>query len=517
MAFIIQKRIESRLTVCIFSIQVIIFDWIKMSKSRQPKLTQFLKQRRSQSTHSVKKLQDPKGQKLNAGSTAVLENQILNQNDPPIVFQSPSKRKTSPENIFTLGVSPRKTPCKNISPASSTKIKSPKYSPGDVKKILGTPNTAQKLQERFKLLKQSPTPITQSARKALFIDDKCINDEVCKSTQPATPKLSKGGLEVKYEVNIPKLIKIPPSPVKASPRKQAVHAAEAVVDKVKLLQPSKELNLPQTYKELAEIFCQIDNILLLKMKYSPRLSLDELKKHVKTVTDGKSLTENHLKQILCVYPKSYNFSWLRKGKEYELLIELNTEDSYQKSFNVKDLVQRLKYQEGRLKYFEHLLLTIVQDHHQEFLNNQNIDMKNEEIHRWHKNFDLDSCSAIDILDFPPKPIESTPIRNPKEMLNQIRGVNTSVEKALEKVVEITTPIKHEPMNTPIKANIKNDININPQLLSLSPLVLAKLKKKEAEKQVREMGRSAEQEKKIIKIEELLHERVRSSLSLQKWH
>ena len=80
-----------------------------MSKSRQPKLTQFLKQRRSQSTHSVKKLQDPKGQKLNAGSTAVLENQILNQNDPPIVFQSPSKRKTSPENIFTLGVSPRKT------------------------------------------------------------------------------------------------------------------------------------------------------------------------------------------------------------------------------------------------------------------------------------------------------------------------------------------------------------------------------------------------------------------------
>ena len=103
------------------------------------------------------------------------------------------------------------------------------------------------------------------------------------------------------------------------------------------------------------------------------------------------------------------------------------------------------------------------------------------------------------------------------MLNQIRGVNTSVEKALEKVVEITTPIKEEPkittpikeepINTPVKANIKNDITINPQLLSLSPLVLAKLKKKEAEKQIREMGRSAEQEKKIIKIEELLYDRV----------
>ena len=481
-----------------------------MSKSRQPKVTQFLKQRRSQPGHSVKKLQDPKVQQLDVGSTVVKDHQILNQNDPTFVFPSPSKRKTSPEKNLSLGVSPRKTPCKNISPASSPKIQSPKHSPADVKKILGTPNTAQKLQERLKLLKQSPTP----ARKALFIDDKSINDEVSKS---ATPKLSKGRLEIKYDVQTPKLITIPPSPVKASPRKQAVQAAEAVIDKVKLLQPSKELNLPQTYKELAEIFCQIDNILLLKMKYSPRLSLDELKKHVKTVTDGKSLTENHLKQILCVYPKSYNFSWLRKGKEYELLIELNTEDSYQKSFNVKDLVQRLKYQEGRLKYFEHLLLTIVQDHHQEFLNNQNIDMKNEDIHRWHKDFNIDTCSAIDILDFPPKPIESTPIRNPKEMLNQIRGVNTSVEKALEKVVEITTPIKHEPMNTPIKANIKNDININPQLLSLSPLVLAKLKKKEAEKQVREMGRSAEQEKKIIKIEELLHDRVRSSLSLQKWH
>ena len=347
------------------------------------------------------------------------------------------------------------------------------------------------------------TPKTQTtARKALFLDYKSIQ-EVRKST----PKLSKGGLEIKYDVQKPKTTIIPPSPVKASPRKQAVQAAESVVDKVKLLQPSKELNLPQTYKELAEIFRQIDNILLLKMNYSPELSLNELKKHVKTVTNGKSLTETHLKQILCVYPNSYKFTWLRKGKEYELLVQLNTEDSNQKSFDGKDLVERLKYQEGRLKYFEHLLLTIVQDHHQEFLNNQNIDMKNEDIHRWHKDFNIDTCSAIDILDFPPKPIESTPIRNPKEMLNQIRGVNTSVEKALEKVVEITTPIKEEPINTPVKANIKNDITINPQLLSLSPLVLAKLKKKEAEKQIREMGRSAEQEKKIIKIEELLYDRV----------
>ena len=503
-----------------------------MSTSRQPKVTQFLKQRKSQASHSVKKLQDPIGKQLDVGSSGVEKDQNLNQNeknqipsnqnDPPFVFPSPSKRKSSPEKNLSLGVSPRKTPCKNISPVSSPKILSPKHSPADVRKILGTPNTAQKLQERLKLLKQSPTPKTQTARKALFTDEKSINDEVQKST---IPKLSKGGLEVRYEVQKPKLITIPPSPVKASPRKQAVQAAEAVADKIKLLQPSKELSLPQAYKELAEIFCQIDNILLLKLKYSPRLSLNELKKHVKTVTDGKSLTETHLKQILCVYPNSYNFSWLRKDKEYELLVQLNTEDfnqksfdgKEQKSFDGKDLVQRLKYQEGRLKYFEHLLLTIVQDHHQEFLNNQNIDMKNEEIHRWHKDFDLDTCSAIDVLDFPPKPIESTPIRNPKEMLNQIRGVNTSVEKALEKVVEITTPIKEEPkittpikeepINTPVKANIKNDITINPQLLSLSPLVLAKLKKKEAEKQIREMGRSAEQEKKIIKIEELLYDRV----------
>ena len=45
-------------------------------------------------------------------------------------------------------------------------------------------------------------------------------------------------------------------------------------------------------------------------------------------------------------------------------------------------------------------------------------------------------------------------------------------------------------------------------MSLSPLVLTKLKKKEADKKIREMGRSAEQEQKIIKIEELLHDRVR---------
>ena len=114
-----------------------------MSKSRQPKVTQFLKQRRSQAGHSVKKLQDPKVQQLDVGSTVVKDHQILNQNDPTFVFPSPSKRKNSPEKNLFLGVSPRKTPCKNISPASSPKIQSPKHSPADVKKILGTPNTAK--------------------------------------------------------------------------------------------------------------------------------------------------------------------------------------------------------------------------------------------------------------------------------------------------------------------------------------------------------------------------------------
>ena len=121
-----------------------------MSKSRQPKVTQILKQRRSQSSHSVKKLQDPKIQQLDVASNTVLKDQILNQNDPPFAFLSPSKRKPSPEKELSPDVSPRKTPCKNIS-----KPQSPKHSPADVKKILGTPNTAQKLQERLKLLKQS--------------------------------------------------------------------------------------------------------------------------------------------------------------------------------------------------------------------------------------------------------------------------------------------------------------------------------------------------------------------------
>ena len=52
--------------------------------------------------------------------------------------------------------------------------------------------------------------------------------------------------------------------------------------------------------------------------------------------------------------------------------------------------------------FKHNLLTIVQDHHREFLAAKGINLTID-VTSWHDAFDVDALPDIDSLDFPPKP------------------------------------------------------------------------------------------------------------------
>ena len=87
----------------------------------------------------------------------------------------------------------------------------------------------------------------------------------------------------------------------------------------------------------------------------------------------KPLIDSHLKQIKTVYPKAYLFSWESKKdsrgqplQDYELHLYPNFE-------NNKDCKMTPIVRVEREKLFKHHLLTIVQDHHQEFLQTLGID------------------------------------------------------------------------------------------------------------------------------------------------
>ena len=350
---------------------------------------------------------------------------------------------------------------------------------------------------------QKPThKLESSARKALFIE---------KSTEPLNkpgfPSLTKDGIA--FDVNVTKPRCVPPSPVKASPRKKVLEEAEKVVDKAKnLLQPSDILPLPQSYKELTNIFRTVDELITLGHGCHHNYGLKAIQSQAHKAL-RKPLTDSHLKQIRCVYPKAYLFTWEPKKDsrgqpthDYELFVYPNFE-------NNKDFKMTPSVRVEREKMFKHFLLTIVQDHHQEFLQSLGIDkLENQNIHRWHKDFDVEEhCPAIEEEEFPAKPLVDSPERNPKAMLEKITGLNASVEKALKKVVEVTTPVKAE-LSTPVKKVIDSDIQLSPALRDLPPHLLAKIKADERQRRIKEMTMDKSKQKEIESLEELLNKRVR---------
>ena len=396
-----------------------------------------------------------------------------------------------------------KTKLESPKPQSPKTLKTPeKASPADVKKALGSTNSLATLQARLKSLPGSPK--TPKARKALFIED---NEKASRST-PASPQLSKRSLN--FEVSVVKPKAIPVSPVKASPRKQALEIADSVPDKAKdLLQPSEILPLPSTYKELAGMFETLDGLIARYFNRGQAITITDIKKQAGMAL-RKSLTDTHLQQIRCVYPKAYDFHWEPKKDANGKLtqdFELNLTPHLNRSSNQKLLPHTLVQ---RVKFFNHSLLTIVQDHHQEFLKSLDLDgLDNDKIHRWHKDFDVEQhCPDLDTMEFPSKPYVESPERNPQAMLAKITGLNASVEKSLKKVIDITTPTKAAPM-TPVSKAIEDDIQINEKLRGLSPQVIAKIKAKERERRIKEMTTNKAQQKEIELLETLLHNRVRS--------
>lgn len=388
---------------------------------------------------------------------------------------------------------------------SPLKTPEKKASPADVKKRLGSTNSLATLQARLKGLSES-SPSHPTARKALFVDETSFKPS-------ASPALSRKGLNFAVEVRKPI---VPASPVKASPRKQVLVEAEKVDDKTKdLLQPSEDLPLPKEYSELASYFRKLDELVAIKFNRNQAISVRAIKEDVQNAM-RRPLTDVQLQQIRCVLPTAYDFTWEAKkdsrGRptpdfELHLSPRLNDDTAQPKPerMSPRDLVERQKM-------FNHCLLTIVQDHHQDFLKSQNIVLENSQIHRWYKDFDVNAyCPSIDQLDYPCKPHVDSPERDPQAMLAKITGLNQSVEKALKRVVDMT-PVKAEP-KTPVTKAVEDEIKLNPALRDLPPHLLAKIKAQERDRRIREMTMDKTKQKEIEMLEELLHKRVIFSLML----
>ena len=234
------------------------------------------------------------------------------------------------------------------------------------------------------------------------------------------PKLSKE--EVTLEVEASKPI-LPPSPVsspvksgiKASPRKIPQYIKHADLQTPDLYMP-----LPRKYRFLAEVFRSVDDIVGMKYNRREIIRVTDIKPAVQNIL-RKAFGDNYLRQIRCVFPKAYIYAWEkildRMGRhssgDYEL--QMIPDMKYNKSSPIctsEDTSNKGNCKLGpkekveRVKIFNHSLLQIAKDYHEEFLINLGWtkDELNKAVTKWHPKFNAEEhCPDIDTFDFPPKP------------------------------------------------------------------------------------------------------------------
>ena len=94
------------------------------------------------------------------------------------------------------------------------------------------------------------------------------------------------------------------------------------------------------------------------------------------------------------------------------------------------------------------------------MKSQGIELDNSKITKWDNSFEVNKfCPPIDEFPFPEKPYVESPERNPQAMLAKITGQNQNVEKALKRVIELTTPTK-EQVREQIKATLIKCLQIH---------------------------------------------------------
>ena len=208
-----------------------------------------------------------------------------------------------------------------------------------------------------------------------------------------------------------------------------------------LLQQSRELRLPISYKKLYESFITLDNTINRNKKENKNnLNTFNNIRNILVSYTNKNFNINIFKQILYIVPHFYILKYVNSNKlnstfslnegidkNYDLLIDIPNDfnerikRNYSNDFNFLDinfysennnkfepLLRYLTEKEmnQRKHIFQNILNYIVNDYHKKFLEENKIKIKFEPLTQktWHHNFDPDKmCAPIPFFEFPAPP------------------------------------------------------------------------------------------------------------------
>lgn len=207
------------------------------------------------------------------------------------------------------------------------------------------------------------------------------------------------------------------SPTKESPSK-SLPAYQRFQSLIETGRPT--LQLPYKYRSLAETFKCLDTVCSMFFNRRETITMKKLKPAVQRMM-RKNFSETNLAQIHYLYPEAYKFSQKKmlnpgsvtKYDYYQLVITPNvTESNVTNEVNNDDVIKSGQQQSmnpqvmiERQHHFHQLLLNLVKDEHQKFLQNLNppMNISPDKVTRWHPDFDLQACADIGQKELPQPP------------------------------------------------------------------------------------------------------------------
>merc|ERR1712226_1121702 len=159
----------------------------------------------------------------------------------------------------------------------------------------------------------------------------------------------------------------------------------------------------------------------------------------------------------------------------------------------------------RTNMFRNMLLGLVRQQHKQFCTTIGIDLVDENIQRFNKDFDVDACPPIACAEFPEKPhVEK--FATAAEVLEKARDlfeVNPQVSAILEQVADKTLKEKEETKKVVEKVEVKVVPPVVPKALSTVPMsLLEKIRAKEREKKAKDMYQNKDEEIKMKRLRRL---------------
>jgi len=236
----------------------------------------------------------------------------------------------------------------------------------------------------------------------------------------------------------------------------------------------------------------------------------------------KDFNMAYLKQIKTVFPSAYRYAWEniigRYGKkmaDFELHVTVNMDYKKEMVGQVEPNLEKLATAERllpqgiveRKSIFHNSLLDMVKSHHKQFcagLGNP-VTVEDEQLVKFHKDFDVDKCPAVSESEFPAAPFVEK-ITTAAQILEKSRAlfeINPKLADTLAKAAE-----GKESADQPELAEVKVEAPkpapkpIRKELQGLPAKLIEKILAKEAEKAAKEMYTDKGKEEKIKRLRRL---------------